>query len=140
MGWSDSSGFNRCCEACGARMTRTASVAGFRRVREKLLLVDWAGCAFLKASILYARGLGDMFKEAIASHAQELRALQELQHCRMAAVQHQFEDQLDSMATEFVECVHRVTTFVAFGCRHIPGIRDSLHASVASSCRGHSFA
>ena len=50
-----------------------------------------------------------MFKEAFASHAGELRTLQKLQHSRMAAVQHDFEEQLDSMAAEFVECVHCVT-------------------------------
>lgn len=83
--------------------------------------------------------MGDMFRAAFASHAEELRTLQKLQQSRMAAVQHQFEDQLDSMAAEFVECVHRVTNFVMFGCRHIVQTRDSLHASVASACRGRSF-
>jgi hypothetical protein len=67
-----------------------------------------------------------MFKEAFASHTGELRTLQKLQHSRMAAVQHEFEEQLDSMATEFVECVHCVTNIVVFGYRHILKTRDSL--------------
>jgi hypothetical protein len=66
------------------------------------------------------RGLGDMFKEAFASHAEELCALRKLQHSRMAAVQHDFEEQLDSMAAEFLECVHPFANIVMFGFHH-PG-------------------
>jgi hypothetical protein len=56
------------------------------------------------------RGMGDMFEQAFASHAAELRTLRQLQHSRMSAVQHHFEQQLADMEAEFAKCVTALRT------------------------------
>lgn len=61
------------------------------------------------------RAVEEMVQQASAHHADDMHALRNLQHTRMAALQQQFERQLADMAAEFSECVLQISSH--FWCK-----------------------